>query len=200
MRKSRDAESTKQVVIDTAKEVFAAQGFAGASLAMVSEKSGISAGLILYHFKSKENLYKVVLETLAKEYYEAISQSATTSDPRDAMQEMLRATFKYWSEESTYNKISTWAYLENRTDFIDEEARLTVDLAEKIRFMQERGGFEGRFSPMVLLCMAIGPIHFWIRHRELLHQAMYADLSLEELNRLFLDQYIELVKKIYLPS
>ncbi|MCE1252108.1 MAG: TetR/AcrR family transcriptional regulator [Anaerolineae bacterium] len=198
MRKERDGDSTRELVINIAKEVFAEHGFAGTSLAMISEKSGISNGLILYHFKNKENLYKIVLDTLAREYFEAITGTVNpTGQPGEVMQSMLRSTFKYWSEDNVYNKISTWAYLENRGELINEEVKLTLNLASKIEALQTHGLVDGRFSPFVLMCMTIGPIQFWIRHRELFKEALQLELSLEALNELFLDQYILLIKKLY---
>jgi len=200
MRKPRDGESTKKLVIIAAKEVFAERGYSGSSLAMISEKSGISNGLILYHFKSKENLYKVVLESLAKEYYETIAHHANPSSrPEEQMQEMLQATFQYWSEDASYNRISTWAYLENRPEFVSEEIKLTAGLAAKITEMQAEGRFDPRFSPIVLLSMTIGPILFWIRHRELFKEALRLDTSMDELNAFFLGEYTDLIKKLYKP-
>ena len=72
MRKERDGASTKTVVLKAARQAFAARGFAGTSLAMISQACGISDGLILHHFKSKENLYRMVQEDLAAEYMAAI--------------------------------------------------------------------------------------------------------------------------------
>jgi hypothetical protein len=47
MRKPRDAEDTVERVLEAAQTLFAEKGFAGTSLAMISEKCGISDGLII---------------------------------------------------------------------------------------------------------------------------------------------------------
>jgi AcrR family transcriptional regulator len=201
MRKERDGESTRELVITTAREVFAERGFAGTSLAVISERCGISSGLILHHFKSKENLYKAVLEALAGEYYQAIAGTVHSSgQPEAGMQTMLSAAFKYWSEDSTYFKISSWAYLENRTELIEAEIKLTLDLSAQIQKMQAENKFDPQFSPFVLLSISIGPIHFWMQHQELFKEALNLNQTNDELNELFLQQYLNLIKKVYSPA
>jgi TetR/AcrR family transcriptional regulator len=200
MRRTRDGKTTKIEVINAAKEVFAAHGFAGTSLAMISAKCDISDGLILHHFKSKENLYRQVQEQLAAEYLQVISQAALNEqDPRKIALKTLRASFHYWKEDTSYYRISLWAYLENQETLIQKETELTAGLAEKVRLMQAAGQADGRFSPVVLLTMVIGPLHFWIRHREMFRRALNLPDSPEELDREFEEQFIQLVMKVYQP-
>ncbi len=201
MRKTRDGEATKEVVIEAAKAEFAERGFAGTSLVMISQHCGISDGLILHHFGSKRNLYHVVLETLAKEYVAVISQaSAQQSNPVQAMQTMLQTTFQYWKDDTIYNRISMWAYLENQTEMIDEEVRLTAGLGALVEKMQAEGKANPKIAPFVLLSMTTGPIHFWIRYRDLFKEAMHLEGTTEELDQIFLQQYIALIRKIYEPE
>jgi AcrR family transcriptional regulator len=201
MRKARDGETTKEVVVDAAKAVFAERGFAGTSLAMISQRCGISDGLILHHFGSKRNLYHVVLETLAKEYVAAISPTdAQPTSPAEVMQVMLKTTFQYWNSDNTYNRISMWAYLENQTELIDQEVKLTAGLSAMIQTMRAEGRVNANVAPFVLLSMTIGPIHFWIRYRDLFKEALHLEGTDEELDQVFLKQYIELIRNIYLSA
>ncbi len=198
MRKARDGETTKEVVTAAAREVFAERGFAGTSLALISERSGISVGLILHHFGSKRNLYHVVLESLAREYGAAIAQAGEgLADPKQAMQQQLRAAFEYWSKDTSYNRISLWAYLENQTELVEEEVKLTAGMAEVIRQMQAQGWVNPAVAPFVLLSMTLGPIHFWTRYRDLFKEALHLSESREELDRMFLEQALGLIQKLY---
>lgn len=198
MRKARDGETTKEVVVDAAKAVFAERGFAGTSLALISQRCGISDGLILHHFGSKRNLYHVVLEALAEEYIAAISPSnIPPARPAEAMQAMLETTFRYWSSDTTYNRISMWAYLENQMELIDEEVKLTAGLSTMIQTMQVEGRVNPGVASFVLLSMTLGPIHFWIRYRDLFKEALHLEGTNEELDQVFLQQYIDLIRKTY---
>ncbi|MHC1782365.1 MAG: TetR/AcrR family transcriptional regulator [Anaerolineaceae bacterium] len=198
MRRARDGIITRESVIASAKEVFAEHGFSGTSLKMISERCGVSVGLILHHFKSKRNLYDLILADLARGYFITISQAGKgSSDPEKASQDVLRSSFNFWSEDTTYNRMSLWAYLENQTQLIDEEVKLTTGLASAVQHMQAEGKVDPSFSPFVLLTMTIGPIHFWVRYREIFKQALHLDETLEDLNKIFLEQYIRLIQKMY---
>lgn len=201
MRKARDGEATKTTVVAAAREAFAQHGFAGTSLAMISEKCGISDGLILHHFKSKENLYQAVQENLAVEYLEVITQAATDAQsPQQAALDTLRAAFQYWSNDRDYYRISLWSYLEGQDTLIEQEAVLTKVLADKVSEMQSVGQADPGFSAYALLTMTIGPLHFWMRHREMFRKALRMDLALNELNQDFQEQFIRMIMKLYQPQ
>lgn len=201
MRKERDGESTKAIVLKAARQAFADHGFAGTSLAMISQACGISDGLILHHFKSKENLYRMVQEDLAAEYMAAILPPAgNTQGARQTALDALRVAFEYWSRDSTYFRISLWAYLENQSAFIEQEAKLTAGLAENIRAMQVQGQADANFSPFALLTMTIGPLHFWLRHRDLFKEALHLEKSPEELDKDFEEEFIRMIMKLYQPA
>jgi AcrR family transcriptional regulator len=201
MRKSRDGEATKGAVLSAAKDIFAERGYSGTSLAMISEKCGISDGLILHHYKSKKNLYHEVLKNLAGGYVQTIQEASKNHGPySEIYPEMFRATFKFWSEDTQYNRISLWAYLEDQSELIEEETKLTASLAGMLEQLQQQGLIDTQFAPFVLLTMTIGPIHFWIRYRDQFKKQLKLEGSIEELNKIFLDQFIDLIKKCYRPT
>lgn len=197
MRKQRDGEDTKQRVLSAAQELFAAKGFSGTSLADISQKCGISDGLILHHYQSKKNLYRQVLENLAEQYTQVLVQAkeATTS-PQEMMQQTLTASFNFWKQDSAYQRIALWAYLEEQTEFAEKEAALTAGLAQGVKQLQEQGFLDNRFSPVVLLTLVIGPIHFWLRYREQFRTTLNLTEASDDLDQLFLGQLIQLVMEM----
>ncbi len=63
-------EATRQTLIESAILVMAAQGLEGTTFATIAEESGLSRGLVTFHFKTKEQLLAAALD-LAGEIYEA---------------------------------------------------------------------------------------------------------------------------------
>ena len=201
MRKQRDGAGTKETVIAAAKAAFAERGFSGTSLAYISRQCGISEGLILHHYKSKQGLYQAVLEELSVGYDDMLVQAMTGAENPDEMAgNMLAATFRFWSEDRVYNRIAMWAYLENRTELIAAETALTAKLAGLLTEMQKQGRVDAAFSPLTLLTMTIGPIHFWTRYREQFKRALGLEGTMDELNRRFLQEYMSLIEKLYRPG
>lgn len=198
MRKSRDGENTKESVLSAAKYLFAEHGYAGTSLAMISARCGISDGLILHHFKTKQNLYHLVLEDLAKEYARVLEDTGNPSENFSKLgANAIIAAFKYWSHDTLYNRISMWAYLENQPEIAEEETRLTLNLERMISKLQETGKINPNYSPLVLLTLTIGPIHFWVRYRDQFIKALSLEQTKEQLDEMFIRQFTELILTSY---
>ncbi|MBE9491416.1 MAG: TetR/AcrR family transcriptional regulator [Bacteroidetes bacterium] len=54
-------ESKKKLIMDTALELFANQGYYPTSISIIAKKAGISKGLLYNYFKSKEDLIKEII-------------------------------------------------------------------------------------------------------------------------------------------
>ncbi len=61
-------DSPKKKFIDTALRLFAERGFYGASLADVADELDLTKQSILYHFKTKEALYRAVLSDVSRRF------------------------------------------------------------------------------------------------------------------------------------
>jgi TetR/AcrR family transcriptional regulator len=57
----RDAERSRQAILDAAERLFAGRGYAGTTMADIGSAAGLSAGTPAYFFSSKEELYRAVL-------------------------------------------------------------------------------------------------------------------------------------------
>ena len=197
MRKQRDGEDTRERVLTAAGELFAECGFAGTSLVAISRRCGISDGLILHHFQTKEALYRQVLVEMSGRYAQALAQAhALAGSPAEAMQSTLVAAFDFWKHDTIYQRISQWAALEGRTELSDQEVGLTAGLAREVANLQGQGLVDKRYTPMVFLTLIIGPIQFWLRYRDQFRTSLNLSDPPEALDELFLGQLIGLVKEI----
>ncbi|MEK0315768.1 TetR/AcrR family transcriptional regulator [Cohnella sp. 56] len=55
--RSYDAERTKNLIIQEAKNLFGKKGYAATSIEDICEAAGCSRGSVYYHFKSKEDIF-----------------------------------------------------------------------------------------------------------------------------------------------
>lgn len=53
-----------QKILHAAKEVFSQEGFAGARIDTIAQRAHVNKAMIYYYFKSKEELYHAVIDTL----------------------------------------------------------------------------------------------------------------------------------------
>ncbi len=58
--RQRDAERSRQALLDAALDEFAEHGYAGARVADIAQRAGVNKQLINYYFGSKEGLYLAV--------------------------------------------------------------------------------------------------------------------------------------------
>ena len=61
-------EESRKLILKSAIDNIAIRGLGGLTLDRVAEKLGVSRGLVVFHFKSKNNLIMEVLEYLSKKY------------------------------------------------------------------------------------------------------------------------------------
>ena len=69
--KRRNKSLTKKIILNTAENIFAKDGYHKTSMDKIAEKSGTSKGSIYFHFPSKENLFCSLIDKLANSLEQA---------------------------------------------------------------------------------------------------------------------------------
>lgn len=65
VRKTREeAEQTRQLILDTAEQVFLSKGVATTSLADIASSAGLTRGAIYWHFDNKLDLFRALCDRL----------------------------------------------------------------------------------------------------------------------------------------
>ncbi|MEU0007137.1 ScbR family autoregulator-binding transcription factor [Streptomyces sp. NPDC006314] len=91
MVKQDRAVRTRRALVRAAAEVFAADGYAMASLSVISERAGVSSGALHFHFTSKDDLAKEV-ETEATGSGQQLAEGCQ-STAGSALQALVRTAF-----------------------------------------------------------------------------------------------------------
>jgi AcrR family transcriptional regulator len=93
----RDAEATRQRILDAAEKEFSAKGLAGARVDVIAAGSGANKRMIYYYFGNKENLYVAVLENAYTHMRsEESSLSLDSLDPLAAIRALVLFKFDYY--------------------------------------------------------------------------------------------------------
>lgn len=81
MRKSK-AETTETIhkLIEIARTHFTEYGYANAVLEAIVHEAKLSRGAVYHHFRSKKELFRVVLEDVQREVAEKVEGEASTSE------------------------------------------------------------------------------------------------------------------------
>ncbi len=76
---------TKQRILDTAERLFADRGFAGTSLRAITREADVNQAAVHYHYGSKDELLKAVLNRLIvpmnEERLRLLDEATAAADP-----------------------------------------------------------------------------------------------------------------------
>jgi AcrR family transcriptional regulator len=87
---------SRDEILKVALEEFAEHGLSGSRVDEIADRTRTSKRMIYYHFKSKEGLYRAVLEKAYSDIRSLDSQSDLQSmPPLEAMQHIVEITFDY---------------------------------------------------------------------------------------------------------
>lgn len=146
--RQRDADRSRQSILDAAGAEFAAHGFAGARVAAIAERAGVNKQLISYYFGGKEGLYA----ELGRQWfaYEA-SEIQTTDDPTELVRRYVRTNMT----QPHGGKLLAWEGLAD--DGEDDDALMTQQRNgrlrannEPMRQAQAEGRLDARIDPDML--------------------------------------------------
>jgi len=104
--RSRDAEATRENILEIATEEFADKGLSGARIDKIAERTSTSKRMIYYYFGGKEALYRAVLQ---REYMRIrYAEAAIARDrlaPERAVAEIVRQSFDSHMERPTFIRL-----------------------------------------------------------------------------------------------
>jgi AcrR family transcriptional regulator len=144
----RDAERTRNEILEVATREFAAHGYAGARIDDMAERMRTTKRMIYYYFGGKEQLYIAVLERA----YTAIRQAERQVDvdgldPRTAVRRIAELTFDHHESHPEFIRLVSIENIHRarhmaRSRAIAELGSPAIDLLAGIL---DRGRGEGLF-------------------------------------------------------
>jgi TetR/AcrR family transcriptional regulator len=83
-RRALGAETSRQSIFKAAAAEFASEGFAGASVDRIARAAGLNKAMIYYHFASKADLYRHVLDDMFSAVEAGVRRLATSGESPEA--------------------------------------------------------------------------------------------------------------------
>ena len=80
-RRTRIQAENSEKILAAALDVFARDGFRGATIDRISEAAGMSKPNLLYYFRSKDEIYRVVLDRMLEAWLAPLRRMDATGDP-----------------------------------------------------------------------------------------------------------------------
>jgi len=170
-RRVRDKDKTVQDILAAARHLFSERGLYGTSIRDIENVSGVSKGLILHHFGTKEDLYAAVQDLLAKEYIDMMSaQRQSSGDFQEMVASSIRNSFMHTKGNRDYRRISLWSYLEGKERNTELEQRFRMALITAMRTGQQSGLVRDDIDAFLMPFIIKGTIDYWIQKEKLIQE------------------------------
>jgi AcrR family transcriptional regulator len=173
--RARDAEATREDILNAAATIFARDGFSGARVDEIAAAAGHNKALIFHYFDDKLGLYRALMsrtkERLFAQFAAAFERffadgAAPTRRQVEAFgTECLRATFDYYAAHPETTRILAWEAAEGWQTFAScapttpgTWPQRTLELVERA---QAAGVVRAEMDPYILFTtlMSVPLIH-----------------------------------------
>ena len=98
-------QTNEALILLAAEKVFARAGFGGATMAAISEGSGLPKANLHYYFGSKDVLYRAVLARILNDWLVPTHGITREAEPRAALEEYIRAKMDLSAQRPDGSKV-----------------------------------------------------------------------------------------------
>ncbi len=149
MPRPHSSATTLERILDAARDEFSAHGFDGGKLDRIAKAAGVTKQLVYHYYKSKEELYGVVLDRVSDEVRAMLDDpSYDRLSPPDAVRGMIERIIQAYRERpyiigmTVDQDLHKGEHISRRSNYIPSLQRF---VAERIAPLLERGVAEGHF-------------------------------------------------------
>lgn len=101
--KNLQSQETSNRILNQAMKIFLEKGYHGTSIDDITQAAGLTKGALYWHYKSKEDLLKKIVEEFEKRFLDGLIQTLqdVNGGVLDKFEKMLRrnAAFAYYNQE-----------------------------------------------------------------------------------------------------
>jgi TetR/AcrR family transcriptional regulator len=189
----RNAEASRQAILDAAETIFAAEGFDRASLQSIGRRAGVSAALPAYFFAGKEGLYRAMMERLLAAREARLGPLAAaagetleaTGDLRAGLRILIDGYIDFLCERQSLVRLMGREALDGGRR-LGPEPRHSVAVEDALgRVLRWLGPRTGQsVDPQQLLITTVGLCFFPLEHND----TMLAAIGLDATSRGFIER------------
>ncbi len=98
-------ERNKELILHAASEEFAEKGFAASKTSDIANRAGLPKPNVYYYFKSKENLYREVLDSIVEPLLQASEPFNQAGEPAEVLRAYIRTKIRISREHACASKV-----------------------------------------------------------------------------------------------
>lgn len=98
-------ERNRELILNAASEEFADKGFAATKTSDIASRAGLPKPNVYYYFKSKENLYREVLDSIVEPLLQASAPFNQPGHPADVLRAYIRTKIQISRQHACASKV-----------------------------------------------------------------------------------------------
>ncbi len=198
---TRDAEATRQRILEASRAEFARHGFGGARVERIASAARTNKRMLYYYFGKKDALFLAALEA-AYDDIRAAEQKLRleTLEPAEAIERLVRFTWDYFVANPAFMVLLNTENL-HQAKHVKRSKRvhtMNSPLILTIRTVLERGVAKGRIRPGIdpvqLYVSIAGLCYFYLSNVHTLSVIFGRDLQAPASRRERIEHVVELVR------
>jgi TetR/AcrR family transcriptional regulator len=148
LRRQRQIEEKRRVILAAALDLFSTFGFHGTSIDQIAERADVSKGNLLYYFRSKEELYSSLLRELLSIWLTPLRAFDREQDPAEAIRGYVRQKLIASRDNPAASRLFCIEVMQEAPVFGDELIAHLKVLVDEKRAVIEHWVAEGRLAPV----------------------------------------------------
>jgi TetR/AcrR family transcriptional regulator len=200
--RTRDAEATRNAILDAAEDCFLSKGFAESATSEIARRAGVTKSLIHHHFGSKEALWEAVKVRRFSVYADQQMQLLRDQEPSaELLRESMKMYFRFLRANPEIVKMLAWMFVEESQNdgCANLDRELTLAGIEKIRQAQERGELRADLNPGFMLFTFIGIAQHWYQDKRMMLEAIGLSAGSDSVDEAYLEDAVKIFFEGVLP-
>ncbi len=145
-RRLRDSAATRTIILRAAKRIFADAGLAGARIDAIAAAAGVNKAMIYYYFRSKEELYGVVLEDDVQEFRRRAEEILSRKEaPGVILLRYISNHFDFIGARPSYPRLIQQLIMTGDARMKQMVRKHSIPLLRRLTALIERGMRSGEF-------------------------------------------------------
>jgi TetR/AcrR family transcriptional regulator len=158
---------TRDLILDAAERLFAAQGFAATTIKQIGTAAGVNAALLYYYFEDKEQLYYAVLRRVVSGLSaRGVERMAAARTPPDVVRALVATQAETLGARPHLPQLLMRELIDYGGANASPEFRVIAEgafrgLCEAIRDGQRQGVFRPELDPRLAAISTVGQVAFF---------------------------------------
>lgn len=119
-RRTRIQEEKEEVILEAALEVFSSTGFRGASIDQIAEAACMSKPNLLYYFRTKEAIHRLLIERLLDTWLAPLEELDAEGEPLDEIRSYIRRKLEMARDYPRESRLFANEILQGAPHILDE--------------------------------------------------------------------------------